>query len=182
MPVPRTYYTRPMSQPWSKPLDVDRLSRGAAALDFDLALRQLPRLSSRAELIGGSVRGRVRFGRESGHAVADVSLEGAAQLQCQRCMRPMEQPLSARVRVALLAAETEAGAVPEALEPVLAPDGRISIAELIEEEVLLSLPIVPMHAAGEPCAPLDALEAASEPVAASTQRPFAQLDELLSHK
>ncbi len=171
-----------MSQPWSKPLDVDRLSRGAAALDFDLALRQLPRLSSRAELIGGSVRGRVRFGRESGHAVADVSLEGAAQLQCQRCMRPMEQPLSARVRVALLAAETEAGAVPEALEPVLARDGRISIVELIEEEVLLSLPIVPMHAAGESCGPLEAVVALSEPVEASTQRPFARLDELLSHK
>ncbi|MHB1870414.1 MAG: YceD family protein [Steroidobacteraceae bacterium] len=171
-----------MSQPWSKPLDVDRLSRGAAALDFDLALRQLPRLSSRAELIGGSVRGRVRFGRDSGQAVAEVSLEGAAQLQCQRCMRPMEQPLSARVRVALLADEAEAGAVPEALEPVLARDGRISIAELIEEEVLLSLPIVPMHAAGEPCAALEAAGAVSEPAEASTQRPFARLDELLSHK
>lgn len=171
-----------MPQPWSKPLEVDRLSRGAAALDFDVELTQLPRLSSRAELIGGSVRGAVRFARKSGRAVADVTLEGAARLTCQRCMQPMTLPLSAHVQVALLSSADEASTLEDVFEPVLAPEGRISVAELIEEEVLLSLPIVPMHVAGEPCAPLESLEAASEPVAASTQRPFAQLDELLSHK
>ena len=134
-----------MPQPWSKPLEVDRLSRGAAVLDFDVELAQLPRLSSRAELIGGAVRGTVRFGRESGRAVADVTLEGAAQLTCQRCMRPMTLQLSGYVKVALLSSAAEASTLADALEPVLAPEGRISVAELIEEEVLLSLPIVPMH-------------------------------------
>lgn len=183
LPVPDTYYTRPMPQPWSKPLDVDRLSRGAAALDFDVALAQLPRLGSRAELIGGSVRGTVRFGRDAGRAVAQVSLEGTAQLRCQRCMQPMAVPLSASAHVALLASAAEGNALPEALEPVLAPGGRISLAELIEEEVLLSLPIVPRHDGQGWCEPLeDSGDGSEQADASTTQRPFASLGELLSHK
>ena len=36
--------------------------------------------------------------------------------------------------------------MPEELEPVLRPEGRISVGELVTEELLLSLPIVPLHA------------------------------------
>ena len=171
-----------MPQSWSKPLDVDRLSLGAAVLDFDIALAQLPRLSARAELMGGSVQGTVRFGRDAGRAVADVSLAGTVQLRCQRCMQPMALPLSAHVKVALLLSEADSSTVDDAFEPVLAPEGRISVAELIEEEVLLSLPIVSMHAGDEQCEPLENAGGASEPPAETTQRPFARLGELLSHK
>jgi uncharacterized protein len=173
-----------MPQPWSAPLDVDRLSRGAAALDFDLPLAPLARLRSRAELLGGRVRGTVRFGRDAGHAVADVSLEGAVELRCQRCMRPMALVLRARTQVALLASEAEANTLAAGIEAVLASDGRISLGELVEEEVLLSLPIVPRHDSAGECEPL--LEAPGRaggpPTEAVTQRPFAQLGELLSHK
>ena len=172
-----------MPQPWSKPLEVDRLSRGAAALDFDVELAQLPRLSSRVELTGGAVRGTVRFGRASGRAVADVTLEGAARMTCQRCMQPMTLPLSGHVKVALLANAAEASTLEDALEPMLAPEGRISVAELIEEEVLLSLPIVPMHEEGGQCPSPGAHSAASDaPTDAVTQRPFARLGELLNQK
>jgi uncharacterized protein len=172
-----------MPQPWSKPLEVDRLSRGAAALEFDVELTQLPRLRSRVELIGGSVHGTVRFARKSGRAVADVTLEGTARLTCQRCMQPMSLPLSAHVPVAVLSSAEEASALEDAFEPVLAPEGRISVGELIEEEVLLSLPIVPMHVEGGQCPSSEAHIAADDaPADAVTQRPFARLGELLNQK
>ena len=165
-----------MSPPWSKPLDVDRLSRGGAEVDFDIPLTALPRLASRTG-IGGSVRGNVRFGRQSGAAVAELSLGGAARLQCQRCMQAMELLLRSTVRVALLASAEEAGALPEEIEPMLAPDGRLSVADLVEEELLLALPIVALHEAGK--CPQRTTAAPREP---ATQRPFARLGELLSHK
>ena len=182
LPVPGTYYTRPMSPPWSKPLDVDRLSRGGAEVDFDIPLTALPRLASRAAM-GGSARGSVRFERQSGTAVADLSFGGTARLQCQRCMQAMELPLRSAVRVALLASEEQAGALPEQIEPMLAPDGWISVADLVEEELLLALPIVALHEAGD----CPARTAADErgpagPDDQATQRPFARLGELLSHK
>ena len=180
MPVPDTYYTRPMPPPWSKPLEVDRLSRGGAEVEFDIPLAALPRLVSRSAGIGGSVQGVVRFGRQSGAAVLDLSLEGVAMLQCQRCMQSMELPVRSAVRVALLASAAEAGALPEAVEPMLAPEGRISVADVVEEELLLALPIVALHEAG--ACPARTAADGREPAPPETQRPFARLGELLSHK
>ncbi len=183
LPTGDTYYTRPMSPPWSQPLDVDRLARGEAEIDFDVPLAELPRLRARIAGIGGSVRGAARFGKRSGFPVVELSLAGKATLQCQRCMQAMELPVDGTTHVALILAEADAAEVPEDLEPVLAREGRISAGELVEEELLLALPIVPLHEELSVCAvaasaPLLA-EAAPEHV---TQRPFAGLGDLLRRK
>ena len=172
-----------MSPPWSQPLDVYRLSRGEAEIDFDVALSELPRLRSRIPGIGGSVRGSARLGRQSGFAVAELSLAGKAALQCQRCMQAMELPIESTTHVALILAEADAAEVPEELEPVLAREGRIGIGELVEEELLLALPIVPLHQdAGECAVPAAAPIVGGEAPQHVTQRPFAGLGELLKRK
>jgi len=172
-----------MSPPWSQPLEVDRLSDGEAEIDFDIPLAELPRLKSRIAGIGGSVRGSARFGRESGFAVAELALAGKARLQCQRCMQVMELPIESTTTVALIAAEAQAPEVPDELEPVLAREGRISAGELVEEELLLALPIVPLHAERSDCAvPASAPLLAGGPPEPVSQRPFAGLAELLRHK
>ncbi|MBS0580949.1 MAG: DUF177 domain-containing protein [Proteobacteria bacterium] len=166
-----------MTPPWSKPLEVDRLADGAEQLVFAVPLQELPGLQSRHGGVGGEVHGTARFLRQRGLPVAELSVQGAAMLECQRCMQPMEFPIDSQVRVALIGQEAEAAKVPEDLEPMLAPGGRISIAELITEELSLGLPIVPLHAAGGGCA-ARAAPAAGE-AAAVTQKPFAQLAQLL---
>ena len=82
----------------------------------------------------------------------ELTVQGAATLQCQRCMRSMSVPVDRLVKVALVASEAEVARAPAELEPVLASGGRISIGELITEELLLTLPIVALHGADEPCA------------------------------
>ena len=163
-----------MSQPWSTPLEVDRLADGGAEVDFEVPLAELAGL---APGMTGSVAGRARFARVQGFPVVDLTVRGAAALQCQRCMRPKSVPIDTTVEVALVASEADVARVPTELEPVLAPGGRISIGALITEELLLTLPIVALHAEGEPCA------AAPEDAAAQhgqdTHRPFARLADLL---
>ena len=172
-----------MSPPWSQPLDVDRLARGEAVIDFDVPLAELPRLKSRVPGVGGSVQGSARFRQQSGFAVAELVLAGTATLQCQRCMQAMELSVDSTTNVALILTEADAAGVPEELEPVLAHDGRISAGELVEEELLLALPIVPLHeelseCTVPPAAPLVAGEAPEH----VTQRPFEGLGDLLRHK
>ena len=172
-----------MSPPWSKPLDIDRLADGEADIDFAVPLAELTRLRSQLASVDGMVRGRVHFTHESGFVVADLSLSGAAILACQRCLQAMTEPVESSVRVALITAGADASRVPEHLEPVLASGGRITIGELVEEELLLALPIVPLHAQASDCtASVDApanVTTASHSPEQTTQRPFAQLDKLL---
>ena len=172
-----------MSPPWSQPLVVDRLCRGEAEIEFDVPLAELPRLKSRIPGIGGSVRGTACFGQQSGFAVAEMSLAGTARLQCQRCMQAMELCIESTTNLALILVEADAAEVPDELEPVLAREGRISTGELVEEELLLALPIVPLHeelaeCAVPPAAPLIAEEGPEH----VTQRPFEGLAELLRDK
>jgi len=72
---------------------------------------------------------------------------------------------------------------PTTLRKVSAPT--CAVGELVEEELLLALPIVPLHAQASDCAvPVD-VPAASGALSESgapeqtTQKPFAQLDKLL---
>ena len=179
-----TYYTRPMSPPWSQPLDVDRLSAAEADIDFAVPLAELARLRAQLASVSGEVSGRVHFRRMADMAVAELMLSGTAHLVCQRCLQAMDVGVEAATQVGLIASEADADRVPEELEPVLAPNGRISVGELVEEELLLTLPIVPLHSEGEGgvCVVADAPAAATEERGEEVQRPFAGLAELLKRE
>jgi uncharacterized protein len=174
-----TYYTRPMQgPPWSQPLEVDRLADSGADVEFAVPLAELPGLRSLRAGVAGSAGGHVRFAREAGMPVADLALSGTVTLQCQRCLQPMERPLGATSRIAFIGSEEEGARVPNEREPVLAAGGRISLGELLTEELLLLLPIVPLHAEGERCAGESATGKGTPP-GSETHRPFANLAELL---
>ncbi len=173
-----------MSPPWSKPLDVDRLSEAEADIDFAVPLAELPRLRAQLASVSGEAHGRVHFRRMAGVAVAELTLSGTAHLVCQRCLGAMDVGIETEAQVGLIPTEADAGRVPEELEPVLAPEGRISAGELVEEELLLALPIVPLHpeADGGSCVLADAPAAAADANEEEVQRPFAQLAELMKRK
>lgn len=154
---------------------MDRLADGEAEVDFAVPLAELRGLTAG---VAGSVAGRARFARARGLPVAELTVRGVATLACQRCMQPMSVPVDTVVRVALVASEDDVARVPADLEPVLAPGGRISIGELVAEELLLALPIVALHDEGESCA---AAPAAVGTVATGqeTHKPFARLADLL---
>jgi uncharacterized protein len=158
-----------------EPLDVDRLSREAAEVSFNIELSELSQLRGSHADVSGNVHGSVRFGREQDFAVAELKVQGSATLQCQRCMGAMVQPLTILTRVALVGSEADGARVPADLEPVLAAGGRISIEQLLTEELLLTLPIVPRHAPGEG----SCTAAGPEVREGETHRPFARLGELV---
>ena len=164
--------------PWSKPLEVERLADAAADVDFDIPLAELSGLRVLQTPVGGSVSGRVHFGREGGIAVAELDLRGTATLKCQRCLQPMQRALEVHAKIALIASEADAARVPGHLEPVLAEGGRSSSGALVTEELLLTLPIVPLHA-GECAAATATAAAPAAPAGGETHRPFARLGELL---
>ena len=171
-----------MSEPWSQLSDVDRLADRQAEIAFDIPLSRLPRVQAQIAGAQGSVRGVAHFRREAGYRLAELELEGEAKLVCQRCLAPLMWPLTSETRVALVASEMDADRVPQELETVHAPEDRIRVADLVEEELLLTLPLVPLHESADECkvvqdeVPAPEKEAAPVP---ETQRPFERLGELL---
>jgi uncharacterized protein len=163
-----------MSEAWSRPMDVGTLADEQAVFELAIPLAELSRVRPQLGTPVGALHGHVQFAREAEFAVATLELAGSVQLTCQRCLRPIPWKIDSRARVALIAQASAAARVPEDLEPVLAAGGKVSLRDLFEEELLLSLPIVALHSDERVCAP-----AAAPPDESATQRPFERLGELL---
>lgn len=95
-----------------------------------------------------SARGELRA-RPGGKP--QVWLHLAAQcrvtLTCQRCLQPVHEPLSVERDILFAATEAEAEALDEELEEdVMVLPRALDLQELVEDELILALPLVPRHA------------------------------------
>ncbi|HTU68470.1 MAG TPA: YceD family protein [Steroidobacteraceae bacterium] len=176
-----------MSLGWSRRAPVDTLVGTDTALDFQIPLAQLPRVAHELTSTDGEASGHVQFSRQSGQAVADLEVDAAPEVICQRCMQPMRWPVTVKSRIALVSDYDAADRVPEGMEVFLVEGDSISVRDLVDEEVMLALPHVARHDEDSDCAgrPLvlpgqesEAEEAADDQV----RKPFAQLGELLKRK
>ena len=173
----------------SKLRDVRKLADARATLDLEIPVAELPGLPGELIYGAGFVHAHLQFGREQGFMVAQVALRAQLELICQRCMGPMPMPIETSSPVLLIESEADAEAAPVEWETYLAAEGRLSLAALAAEELLLALPVVPLHADSSACdaaagRALQARNAAAVSPSQGTEeqatvRPFADLRALL---
>ena len=96
-------------------------------------------------------------------------------LACQRCLEAVEVAVDAHGRLVFVESEEAAAGLPASHDPVTMSNGRVSLPDLVEEELLLALPLIPAHP-DEGCRQEPQAE---DSQAAPTQRPFAGLRELM---
>ena len=88
----------------------------------------------------GSTRGR------HGALRVDLTIDGDVVLTCQRCLKPMTQTLALAPRFLVAADEAEAEAMDQDDEyDVVVGSPTFELDTLIEDEVILALPIAPRH-------------------------------------
>jgi uncharacterized protein len=77
------------------------------------------------------------------------SVKGEVQMVCQRCLKPLEVVIRSDRRLYLATSEPEAARLEAALADVeidvMVVGRTLDLAGVIEDEVLLSMPLVPMH-------------------------------------
>lgn len=132
-------------------LDVEAFARAGAGLAGAWPLAELPRLASLLADSTASVSWRADGERRraaGGDMQTWLRLRAAARLSltCQRCLAPLEELLELDRRLRFAADEAEAAALDaEIEEDVLALGGSLDLRALVEDELLLALPLVPRH-------------------------------------
>ena len=146
------------------------VSRGERFADT-LSQAQLPRLSDFTPL---DLRVTLEF------ASADVGagrlagqIEGALQLQCQLCLARYAWSCAVTVDLAVVTTEEEESRLMRDCEPLLALDDHLNLLELVEDEVLLALPLLRRC-----CACENKDSAPTQADAPETTRPLAALKNL----
>ena len=130
----------------SQPAAINGLAfaRNAAVLEGRLGMDSLPRLAQSG--CSGSVLDFVLSGEinERGKPGLKLAVDGSVRLQCQRCLGSLDLPVHLAAQLELASSEAEIMAADDDIERTVA--GReMSVAALVEDEVLLALPMAPKH-------------------------------------
>ncbi|HYM36454.1 MAG TPA: YceD family protein [Steroidobacteraceae bacterium] len=97
---------------------------------------------------------------------------------CQRCLRPTEIAVDDRFHVVVVSSEEEMRELPDEQDSIVANAEHLDLVWMTEEQLLLAMPLVPLHAKIEECG-LQAEQEAPVQIA-EKQTPFANLRELMS--
>jgi uncharacterized protein len=123
-----------------------RLAENATTLHGHLLVKDMPRLCSSLLTEEGEVDVKLVFGIEHKVRFLKGFFKTALTLQCQRCMEPFLREITADFAMGLVTSEEAAKRLPEECEPLIITDESLIIPDMIEDELILSLPIVPTHA------------------------------------
>jgi uncharacterized protein len=113
---------------------------------------------------------------ERGHPVVHGQVSADLALICQNCLQDYRHPVTASVRLAIVANEKQADLVSGDREPLLVTDGQLLLMDLIEDELILALPIIPRHPEGE--CPRERDQGGEEGGQPAAENPFAVLRSL----
>ncbi|WP_026973538.1 23S rRNA accumulation protein YceD [Aliagarivorans marinus] len=135
------------------PVEVDPFKAAKRKLDYQgsLEVRQAPRLIDATLKVNSDVDVWLRFEIDpqglvvlQGKAVTEVELE------CQRCGKPYSYAIDTEFTYSPVCSEKQMELLPEEYEVLeLDENDMFSLHRLIEDELLLSLPLIAMHELSE---------------------------------
>lgn len=131
---------------WYGAGELETLARRGGVLSGEIDLGKLTRLAQLLASDRGSVKASLRFRQASGGwPIIELEYDTAVQLTCQRCLEPVGYRIEGRVEFAVLDSPSMEEHLPKECEPLVLEDERLMPAMLIEDELIISLPLVPRH-------------------------------------
>jgi uncharacterized protein len=134
-----------MSAPFPEIVDAWRMVSARRSFYGHLSVAQLTRLADALAAPGGTIAYDIEFDRdELGVAYIALRAQGELTLICQRTLEPFAMPVSVDTRLGLITREEDEAGLPPGYEPLLLEAAEIRPADVIEDELLLALPLIPV--------------------------------------
>ncbi|NOX93442.1 MAG: hypothetical protein GXP18_13605 [Gammaproteobacteria bacterium] len=128
------------------------LAARGRTLEGRLPISSLPRLlpllatDEQSSTEQGDVEYLLEFGVDEGKSPRITGwVKATLPLMCQRCMETMGFPVLTRTRLGIVSSRAAAQQLPECYDPLLVLDAEITVASIIEDELILALPQVAVH-------------------------------------
>ena len=130
------------------PVHIDPLRMAEAGRLFEggYALEEMDRLHDSLLDGSGKVTVSLEFGIDAeGIRYMKGRLQTELTLECQRCLRAMQHQIDAEFALGLVRSNEAAELLPSHYEPLLVESDALFLRDIIEDELLLALPLVAMH-------------------------------------
>ncbi len=167
-----------MSQQLPEQIDPFRLARQRRVITGELAVRRMSRL---LPMLTGSEDAVAQVALEFGTDDMGVrfirgQVKATLGMTCQRCLQPMAQTVESQLALGLVTNQRDADLLPTHYDPLLVEQDHIVLLDMVEDELLLALPIVAIHPAGT-CTAVAASELVNT-VEETKSSPFTVLEQL----
>ncbi len=94
----------------------------------------------------GNVDASLEFYRdEEGFYVIDATMSASVTMLCQRCLEEVNLTVNGECHLAVVWNEDKAKSLPTHFEPVVVGEDELVTASLLEEELILDLPLIAYH-------------------------------------
>ena len=131
---------------WYSLPDLRSLAERGAVLQGELELAGLARLRDLLATSEGSARARLSFRLHGGDVlVMELDCEATLELVCQRCLEPIAHEVCEHVDFAVAEHQDSLAVLPQGMDLIALEGDRFQPATLIEDELIVSLPLVPKH-------------------------------------
>ena len=145
-------------------------------IEGNYPLAKLERLAETLLHNEGYVSAKLEFCHSAGFACLKAKASVKLLVKCQRCLKPMETEVTGSFKFALVNSEEDFDLLPEEFEPYLLEGSEQSIIDLIEDELLLSFPMVTVHE--DACSDFMTSQAKAIKATKEASHPFAALKAL----
>ncbi len=168
------------------PLTIDLHRAAQKRLDYQgvYTAAQMSRLAESVVSVDSEIQGEMSFIIDNQRlAVLKGTAGVSVTLACQRCNQPFTRAVHVSYTFSPVRDSEQAEALPEGYEPIEVDEfGEVDLLSVIEDEIILTLPVVPVHDS-EHCEVSEADMVFGElPATAEKPNPFAVLASLKRNK
>jgi uncharacterized protein len=129
-----------------KTLDPFKYADQNKVLEGQIAIHLMSRLAEMLVDSEGIVEIALEFDRDPQKLrILNGKLNAKVNLLCQRCLHPVEREIQSEFMLGIVMNDEQAQNLPRAYEPLLVEDEKLVIKDVIEEELILSLPMFAYH-------------------------------------
>ncbi|SRR5690554_4287061 len=127
-----------------------KLADRGACFSGELPLSRFTRLAALVTDTAGQVQVALSFYLdEHKQALLQLKLETSLALQCQRCLEEVRYPIDESFHYLISTSAEEPDFLPDGYDLLQVGDEPLELLTMVEDELLLCLPIVAMHPEGE---------------------------------
>jgi uncharacterized protein len=131
---------------WYSLPDLMALAARGTVLEGSIELAKFGRLKDLLNASEGNARVRIALRRShDGMLLMELQYEAALELVCQRCLEPVVHEVCETVDFAVAETEDSLAVLPQGMDLIALNGDRFQPATLIEDELIVSLPLVPRH-------------------------------------
>ena len=127
-------------------IDLERIGREPRAYAGKLPSQSMAKLMGLVDDAAGIEASiQVAWAQDQTHAAIRGECGAYVTLICERCLEPMDTRLAGEFEVLAVDRAQQADDLPVDQAVVEAPRGQLDVVSLIEDELILGLPVVPRH-------------------------------------